>query len=442
MNNTNFNPTQNFLPSITNKKHLTFILLLLDGGLNTKEAITLKWNNCNLKKKLVHIKGKSPEKDRIVHLPKRLYRTLEDYEKSTPKKGEFILPGRRGPLTRRAVEKICKKISKDYPDSQNITPKTIQSIFIKEQPDKQNENNYPPITISREIELEQINDLIKKGCNVLLLGPIGIGKSHLIKHIMKNFSTLGKKILFIEDCSEIKRTLIECLIYLYNNDKKHVHNLLYGAYDTQQLQQNLQRNSVTKLTQEIIKITNEKEYLLVIDQVDTITPKAIKTIEALKDHFTILTSARQILTNKSSFTWNFQVIHIKKLDKESSIALIKTLSNDIPIQDEVTYINHIYQQSDGNPRIIIELIDRFQKEGNIITDQTVSQIKHIGNRKEYDLSIFIVVILAGLAALRYISSEIGEPRLRALGGISLLILVVYRYFFPKMRNRKNSIYYK
>ena len=92
----------------------------------------------------------------------------------------------------------------------------------------------------------------------------------------------------------------------------------------------------------MIKITQQHEYLLVIDNVDKITPRAIKALESLKDHFTILTTAREVPLNKSSFLWNFEIIPIKPLSRKHSLALIQQLSQGIEIEDlalEITFMS-------------------------------------------------------------------------------------------------------
>ena len=274
------------------------------------------------------------------------------------------------------------------------------------------------VTIGRNQELLHITEFVHKNCNTILIGPIGVGKSHLINQIKPK----EKKILLLDDCYEIKKALIQCLIYLYKNDKEHVFNLLYGDQDLAQLHQHLQRDSIASLTRQMIKITQQHEYLLVIDNVDKITPRAIKALASLKDHFTILTTAREVPLNKSSFLWNFEIIPIKPLSRKHSLALIQQLSQGIEIEDLALYSNHIDEQTDGNPRAIVELVDRYKEEAPVTTD-TIRAIKHIGS------SPFIIILLAGLSILRYVSHEADNPGLKTIGSMALILFIRARYFF-------------
>lgn len=475
-----------------NLKHQTCFLLMLDCGLKVSEAITRRYADFDFKKRLVQVKAGQQNREvpaRTIPLSDRLYECLARYiaTQQPTSKHDFLFPSKRakGHLSRKTLNSACHRIKAKHPAIfSTLHPHTLRHTFathhlangaqlvdIKNMLGHQQlattaiythtpleqirksiqQITQPPanlftsiknwlypsqatcislnttsidFTIGRHDELHQINDLIHKNCNTILLGPIGIGKSHLIRQIRPQ----GQKILSIDDCYDIKRTLIQCLLYLYKNDKEHVFNMLYGDYDLSRLQQHLQRDSIASLTQEIIHITTPDEYLLVIDNVDKITPRAIKALEALKDHFTILTSAREVPLNKSAFLWNFELIHLKPLPRHHSLALIQRLSDSLAIEDFTLYRNHIYEQTDGNPRAILELVNRYRKEP-LITAQTIRSIKHIGSRKEYDMSICVLFLLGGLTTLKYTAQETGHPSLRFISGIALLLLITARYFF-------------
>ena len=475
------------IESIKNVKHRTCLLLMLDAGLKVSETITLRYKDFDFKKRLVQVKCKNTHY-RSIPLSDRLYQVLANYiqTQQPTSNDDYLFPGKtQGHLTRKALNRVCDRIKTKYPeafgklhphmlrhtfathhlangaqlaDIKNMlghqslattaiyahTPldkirKSIQEVTRPKLTPLQKLRNwlYPlkstPININttsfdfttgRHDELHQISTLIHKNCNTILLGPVGVGKTHLIQQIKKS----DQKILSIDDCYDIKRTLIQCLLYLYKNDKEHVFNMLYGDYDLNKVQQNLQRDSIASLTQEIISITAKNEYIIVIDNVDNITARGIKALEALKDHFTILTSAREIPLNKSTFLWNFEIVPIKPLSRQHSLALIHRLSEGLEIEDLALYRNHIYEQANGNPRAIVELVNRYSKEA-IITTDTIRSIKHMGSRKEYDMSVFVLILLGGLTTLRYVAHETGNDSLRFIGGVALLLLITARYFF-------------
>ncbi len=224
-------------------------------------------------------------------------------------------------------------------------------------------------------------------------------------------------------------------MYLHHNNKAKCKSLLNGPYEPDKLEQHLQRDSIPHLAKTIIDITRPHEYVLVIDNADHLTPKAAKALEMIKDHFTILTSARSVPLTKSSFSWNFQIIPLKNLTRKESVSLIRQNSQGLALEDITLYQNHIYHQTNGNPRAILELIDRYRKEP-VLSNQVVRSISHSYPRKEYDMSIMIILLLTAIASLRYV--DLGEKRLKILGSIALLLLIIFRYFF-RTRKRERDI---
>ena len=462
------------------------------------ETVSLRYAHFDFKKKTVTIgTSAAPEQSqhRTLPLSDRLYDTLARYIQTQQPhdKDAFLFPGQKPNthLTRKALNRACDRIRAQHPDIHTLHPHALRHTFatlhlahgmqlphlkdmlghkqlnttavyahtplalIKQSIDTVTKRapsllarichfiaptrktlinistDSVDFTIGRNETLTQITDLVSKNCNTILLGPIGIGKSHLIRQIQP----AGKKIIVIDACYEIKRTLIQCLIYLYKNDKEHVFQMLYGDYDLAQLRQHLQRDSIASLTQEMIKATQKHEYLLAIDNVDRITPRSVKALERLKDHFTILTSAREVPLSKSSFLWNFEILPIQPLARHHSLALIQRLSHGLDIEDYALYRNHIYAQTEGNPRATVELIDRYRKEPTITTE-TIRAIKHVGSRPEYDMSFFVILLLGSLSVLRYASREVDNSSLSFMGGIALILLVISRYFF-RLSKRKN-----
>jgi hypothetical protein len=243
-----------------------------------------------------------------------------------------------------------------------------------------------------------------------------------------------KKVLKLDDMDNLKKSLIYLLLYLYENDKVQVYNLLYADFNLNQVEIKLNKASIINLCEEIKKLVEPKEYILIIDSVDRITPRAIKALETLKDTFTILTSAREIPINKGSFLWNFEVIKLEFLNRTSSLDLIRKLSYDLEVEDYELFRNHIYEQAVGNPRVIYEIIDRYRKEP-VITNDVVREIRHVGSLKEIDMSLFFIIAISALAVLRYLSREVDNDSFRFIGGAAMVFLLISRYFF-KYTKRK------
>lgn len=494
--------TELLLKSITNQKHKTIVLLMLDCGLRVTECVTLKVKNFDFRKKSIIVKSLKKRghfETREIPLSSRLIAQLATYlRERNPKHSEDFLfqnIDKTSHISRKAVNKFLEVIKKNNHNFQILHPHqlrhtfatnllatgtdlhnvrtmlghsslnttliynhTPQSILRANIENATNAKSWyqklkekllgktpPPqftfslqaqnFTIGRNTEATQLLNNASKGINTILIGKIGIGKTHLLNELAQNYSNKNQiKILKIDEMSNLKLTFGNLLLYLLDNDKEAIKELLFGDFDRSKIQSKIQRDSVANIIEEIIKITQKHEYILLIDNVDNITTKASKTLEYLKDHFIIITSAREVSINKSSFLWNFEKIQIENLPRQNALELIHKLSYDINVTDFETFRNHIFEQSEGNPRIIFELCDRYRKE-IIITDEVVRSVRHFGALPEIDMSFVVVFLLAGLTILRYTSREIGGTSLRFIGGIALVGFMLFRMFLSRLKRK-------
>lgn len=477
------------LSSVSNLKHKVALLIMMDCGLRVSECVSLKLSNFDFRNKTITVKSLKKRGDvhyRKIPISNRLYEVLSDYIQTLPSRNpdSWLFAYGESHISRKALNMVCDRLKAKDPDFKKLHPHALRHTCatqllssgaqlheIREILGHKNYNTtliyshipqeilrnsinrmtnekltlynrikkylMPPkrstlinlssdisnFIIGRNQELLQITDLINKNCNVILLGKIGVGKTHLMDQI-----TSTRKILRFDDFSDIKKTIINALIYLSENDKQSIFEMLYGDFNITKLSSQLQRDSVTALCKSLISVTNKHEYILIIDNCDKITPRGIKALEELKDHFTILTSAREVPVNKSSFLWNFETIRLENLSRQNSLELIHKLAYDIEVEDFELFRNHIWEQSNGNPRVIFELTERFRKE-IIVSSDIIRSVKHYGSMQEIDMSFAVMLLLGSLAILRYASAEVGNDSLRFIGGCAMILLLFSRYIF-------------
>lgn len=484
------------LTSINNPKHKLIVLIMLDCGLRVSECRTLRYSNFNFKEKILTVsclKKRGISIQRIIPISDRLYHHLAEYLaiQKDINKDSFLFPGKGsndGAICRDAVNKLLTRM-KQRTNIYHLHPHALRHTFATQLlandtpiyniktllghnkldttliythiPLGQLRNNinslsknksfwakcynrlFPikskPINISfnqqnisvgRNNELQTIKNLHDKQVNTLITGDIGVGKSHLLEHLSSSIN----QVLKFDDLDNIKRTLGNTLLYLYKNEKSIVYNLIYGDFDLDKAQTRITRESTVNLCEEIKKVTVKKEYTIVIDSIDGITPKTIKILELLKDHFTIIAAARSIKINHTSLFWDFEHIKINTLSRQHALELIQRLTHDLETEDYYVLLNHIYEQTNGNPRAIYELVNRYRKEP-LLTKQVVKSIRHTGALPEYDMTLLIAVFLGVIACLRYFVSETGNVSLRTIGGCALILLLLSRYVFPKLKRK-------
>lgn len=482
--------------SIQKQHHKVLALLMLDAGLRISEACTLRFRDFDFKKKLLKVrslkKGNKGEY-RIIPISNRLYRNLALHiEQVENIHGENpLFPGKNGRefISRQAVSLALSKIQKkanlphfsphslrhtfatthlangtqlaeiktmlghkrfdttliyaQVPTEQLIErvnavssrPESrLKRVIKKLQPRKRAQlinvdfgNSDFSIGINKELQVLENN--AQKGINTVVTGDIGVGKSHLLK----SFET-SKPILRLDDTESIKKSLAGILLYLYKNDKNEVLQLLWRDFDKPQIDKKIQRENTISLCDRIIEVTVPQHYILIIDDITKITPTAKKVVERFKDHFIIFCGARYVKANDVSFLWNFEKLEVKPLARHHAMALINQMSSGMEVESWDLFRNHIYNQTNGNPRAVSELVHRYRKEP-FLTDEIVQEVKHLGALKEIDLTWIVVLFLGVVMALRYMAGELEEPALKFVGGIAMIALLMFR---PLMRSLKRQ----
>lgn len=474
----------------SNLKHKLIVLLMIDCGLRVTEVARLKIGHFDFKNNQLIIpslkkRGKEvfrtiPMTSRVIESLSKYYARLRDRE---PESYLFPSKSQSGHITRMAIWKFIKRKSnwsanphmlrhtfatrivnegndirtaqkllghKSFTtteiylhvaeeekrkairsiDKRSLVKKIKDRLFPRRNVFKLNHiNSLTQIHVGREQELIKILELNNKKVNVLLTGPQGIGKSHLLKQIQ------GDKILRLDDFSGVKQTIGNIFLHLSEGGKEEAVKMIVGKADVQNY---ITKNSTSRIIDTISSLVEKQEYTLLIDDLSNVTKAGIIALEKLKNIFHIVAAARHIKIAQASFLSNFQKVELPPLKRHEATKLIVHLSREMRdrIEDFEAYKNHIYDQTNGNPLFIYELIDRFSKEVDITVEQ-VRDIKHTGALQEIDISIPIVVAMSSLMILRYVGGELDDDSgaFRLFGGAFLLFALFARNIF-KLGKRK------
>jgi hypothetical protein len=482
--------------SATDLRHQVLILIMIDAGLRVSEAISLRFGDFDFKKKLLNVKSlkkRNTHNTRQIPLSQRLFLSLADYYKEFDKVNTdtWLFPSTKDAnnhITRDSVNKYLQRLNHRKTNIQNLHPHALRHSFAtslvatgsnlheiadllgherldtsriyahipNEKLQKSinkaaHRNGYrkkwydvfkakrPPIVyvpnvsnsliIGRNKELQIISDYIERNTNVILLGGIGVGKRTILDSIKTT-----KKVLVFDDTTSIKKSLIYMLLYLYKNDKEQVANIMFGDFDTEKMETKLSRQSAHYLCDEIKKIVQPKEFILKIRSIDNLTTGSMRILEALKDLFVIVTTAVEVAINKASFLWNFEKVEVKNLSRVQAFEMIHKLSSDMQIDDYEIFKNHILQQTDGNPRAISEMINRYRNEP-VLDAYSIRAITHGGALREIDFSYLVVLGIASIAIFRYMTSELDNPGYRVIGGFAMILLIFARSLYSRSKRR-------
>ena len=119
-----------FLDAVTSLKHRVILTVCYAAGLRISEAVRLKPAAIDSQRMVMRIEQGKGRKDRYVMLSPRLLDILRDYWKTTHPK-EWLFPGDRPgqPITRVAVERVCKQARQRSGIDKPLTPHSLRHAF-------------------------------------------------------------------------------------------------------------------------------------------------------------------------------------------------------------------------------------------------------------------------------------------------------------------------
>lgn len=480
----------------TKAKYRLLVLLMLDAGCRVSEAVTIKLDQLQVARKILVIRSlkKRTEKNKLRQVPMttRLVDALAEYwefvKSRTP--DSYLFPSKSskaGHVSRKVVWRVIKNLTGNaYPHMlrhtfctklafEGIDQYTIKElaghektqtteIYIHASKDAKNRaistlykdgfirriyrKFLPPprvdiipsmtgqlgFVVGRRSETGRLSDLCKKRVNVLITGEQGTGKTAMLDNFVK--SGQAGKILRIDDMSAIKKTLAGLVLTLFNGDKEKVKDLLYGP--EVDLDRIVTKESIKRLCELLIETTDKDEYSIIIDDATRVTPMGITVLEKLNGHFHMVVAARYIKIQQVSFLTNFEKIKLEGLKRHEVVELITRASKDFAdrIEDWESYKSHIYRSTNGNPKFVLEMIERFRREPYVSSDM-IQRVSHTTALKETDMSLLVIIFLSSLMILRYVGREVGSDRgaYMLIGG-AFLVFALFARNILNMGKRK------
>ena len=276
-------------------------------------------------------------------------------------------------------------------------------------------------TVGRDEELCQLTDNLSKGIDTLLLGPIGVGKSHLLALLD------AENALVVKTLSPAKEALINIAKELHK-----IGRLCPDGPDFETIKKQHTRTTIQGWTDMVLGSVKKNEFVLIVDDLSDMTASVGRLIDKLNRKFTIIAALPEVRKPYEKYFWRFDRVEIEHLSTADAKKLIRQCAAGADIEDYAMTETRVLQQSAGNPRAIIEIVERLRKEPSV-TRSVVRDVSHTGARDQIDLTFAVVLILLFVVAARFFMRGIGSMEGYVLAGIGSAILVGIRFFMYRFK---------
>jgi len=243
------------------------------------------------------------------------------------------------------------------------------------------------ITIGREKEISEINEYLSRKNSTLLVGALGIGKTHLLKNISST------SLLYLDSPVPLKQCLLTiCEKYCPNWKER----LSLGS-----------RSCSQEIIELLIKEVKDNP-IIVIDNLDRLKITDVNIFLKLFECFTILGASSNTSERLKVIWWKFRKVVLEPLSTQAVNELIKELTVGLEIPNYQLFVTKIRTTANGNPLAITEMIGQVHNLP-IVHDDDVREMYHDAGIRYRDWSPLVVIIWTVVTSSRFLSFGFDSP---------------------------------
>jgi energy-coupling factor transporter ATP-binding protein EcfA2 len=464
------------LQQIHDPRDKAIVLLFLTTGLYLNELATLTLTNINWDKKTITITGKRPRTLPLNDPTYDALCVWSKHRVSAPTDHLFLTTkGRLSVLSERSIDHIIRKHAQDANLSHTVNAQTLRNtyavhLFKANTPDDKaaellgfadkdslqrysssakatadkkhnpealdtrtiidkvfqpepkqaqilttpNDIDIPPeVIFGRNTLIEEIRSSIYHNKPTILIGQIGIGKTHLLKHM----HTLYPHSLYIDSPKPIKTFLTTLATHLNPNWQDEVGK----------------RSSAKQLLDYILTLSILNMPILLIDDCHTISLTDLPLFMELLHHdIPLIMASTKPLDKLPKLQWRLKVLELHEISDDASHELIDYLTKGLSITDDCMLETRLMSLSNGVPAAIVEMARQLRYHP-VVTEDVVRKIYHEAGITYRDWTPAIVVVWAMIVCSRFVALGLHSFEGYILAGIGTSFFLVGKYFLMRMR---------
>ncbi|NQV00498.1 MAG: tyrosine-type recombinase/integrase, partial [Parcubacteria group bacterium] len=283
--------------------------------------------------------------------------------------------------------------------------------------------NPEEIIYGRDKVIENLKSNLTKGQSILLMAPLGMGKTHTLKHMAK---LLGPNTLYLPSPSPTRIMLNQIC------DKLNPECLPAEASAKAGRNQVKTRATTREIAEYIVNAKGNKPPMLIVDNLQNLRVSDVDPFLALIENFTILASTDETKDKLKQVWWKFKHTELKALSDQSARELIKYLTHNLSISDYELLETRVMTLSNKLPLAIVDMIHQIAYKP-VVNRDSVREMYHEAGIKYRDWTSVIVVIWGIAIMFRFLALGTHSFEGYILAGFGMAILAVTRFLLFRMR---------
>ena len=286
--------------------------------------------------------------------------------------------------------------------------------------------------IGRTTELAQLRAHLASHHHTLVVGPVGIGKSALLRAAVENLGT----VFVVPRILPLKPALLSVAHQLHTQGRLDLPDTDSQYLDWSEVQSQLTGPSAVELLERLIPLLAGQ--LLLVDDFDGITPTLARLLDPLFEATLIVGALTTVEMSPGlqRFFWHFRFLLLDPLSREEAREVLWTQTDRAALPDPHIFEQHALDEAGGNPLAIQELA-RQALRGPLRNPADIRQLHHEAGIHYIDLTPMLLIVGACAVVARFLALGLNDIGAYILAGSVGAFFLVGRYFIYRAMRKES-----
>jgi hypothetical protein len=281
-------------------------------------------------------------------------------------------------------------------------------------------------TVGRQEILAALGESSAKRRPALLVDPLGIGKSH----ILRDFSAFTERCLYLEHISPIKPALLNLAQLLHQDGALEIEGIEARYMEWEDVRKRIAPRRINQLAELVMECMQDQDYILILDHLERVTPTMLPHLDTLMGVALVIGAADELRSQAQRLWWAFERIEVPPLAREEARRLLWQVAELDRVKKPQLFETRVLQQSGGNPLAIITMAARARTAA--LSDREIRGLQHGAGTRYVALTPILLVLGALVVATRFVALGLNDRDLYVLAGLGYASFSILRYFIYRL----------